>query len=258
MPRKKRSVTHDAVRLPVSGGGTTLVDRETARKLAGKRLSDGPHGYVRLWYEGRREFLHRLVCPCPPGKQVDHINRDKRDNRACNLRAVTPAVNRLNSSSVRSSSGWRGVHRDRSRLRARVRCCYGQAMVVGFHSALVAALCRDDLLRRVTGLRLGLNFPHAVKGADLRGFLQATRGKLFSVVFVRRSDGRPRRMVCRTGVARDQKGAALPFDPRRRDLLGVFDVRKRQYRFIPLENVLCLSYQQRRYRVVQPLKHAAA
>jgi hypothetical protein len=33
------------------------------------------------------------------------------------------------------------------------------------------------------------------------------------------------------------------------NLYSVFDVRRRQYRFLPLENVLCLTCNRKRYRV---------
>lgn len=43
------------------------------------------------------EYLHHLIIGYPPtGKQVDHINRNKLDNRRENLRFVTPQQNLLN------------------------------------------------------------------------------------------------------------------------------------------------------------------
>lgn len=42
--------------------------------------------------------LHRALIDPLPGLFVDHINRNPRDNRRCNLRAVTPSENVRNSS----------------------------------------------------------------------------------------------------------------------------------------------------------------
>jgi len=110
--------------------------------------------------------------------------------------------------------------------------------------------CAGPAAPSVRGCSDGANFRGVIKRGDLRGFLQATGGRLFSVVFVRRSDGTSRRMVCRLGVTKDQKGQSLRFDPSDRDLLSVYDVQKRQYRFIPLENVLCVTYRGKRFRVL--------
>jgi len=258
MARKKRKHSNDVVRLPVSDGGTTLVDRDIAEQLAGRTLLPAGRGYVQVRHDGRREYVHRIVCPCPPGKEVDHINGDKRDNRRGNLRAVTRAENQLNTNHVRAASGWRGVHTGWRRYRARFQWAGREHSVRGFTHPLIAAFCRDDIARRLTGCTVGANFPGIIHRGDLAGFLRATRGRLFSVVFVRRSDGTTRRMVCRLGVTKDQKGQSLRFDPSERDLLSVYDVQKNQYRFIPLENVLCVSCNGKRYRVVPPRKRRMA
>lgn len=55
-------------------------------------------GYVRLNLDGRAQSVHRLVAeawhgPCPEGKEVDHINRVRNDNRPENLRYLTRQEN---------------------------------------------------------------------------------------------------------------------------------------------------------------------
>ncbi len=58
------------------------------------------HGYLRVSLgAAREEYIHRLVCAafngaCPEGMQCDHINGVRDDNRATNLRWVTPEENK--------------------------------------------------------------------------------------------------------------------------------------------------------------------
>lgn len=59
-------------------------------------------------------------------------------------------------------------------------------------------------------------------------------GKWFSVEFVKKNGDR-RRMICRTGVTSRLKGGTLKYDPKKYDLMTVFDSEKDDYRMVPLD-----------------------
>jgi hypothetical protein len=63
-------------------------------------------------------------------------------------------------------------------------------------------------------------------------------GKIAAVTFIKRSDGKKRRMLCRTGVKKGITGKGSSYDAASKNLLTVFDMEKQAYRTIPAENVV--------------------
>ena len=81
-----------------------------------------PSGYMRTRIDGKDFYLHRLawlyVHGCWPS-EIDHINRDKSDNRIKNLRDVTRSENGLNTGIRKTNtSGFTGVSKFRNKWRA--------------------------------------------------------------------------------------------------------------------------------------------
>ena len=84
---------------PETGDLTWKVSRGTARAgaVAG---SPNSKGYIQIKHERTLYKAHRLAWFLTNGEQpeeIDHINRDRADNRLCNLRNVTKSLNQLNS-----------------------------------------------------------------------------------------------------------------------------------------------------------------
>ena len=86
---------------PDTGEVRHRYTRGTARAGA---LAGNPkgNGYLQVQLQGQRCMLHRIAYALHHGRdpfplEIDHINRDRSDNRACNLRAVSPDANRANS-----------------------------------------------------------------------------------------------------------------------------------------------------------------
>src|SRR4051812_34139236 len=74
----------------------TKKGHERSGDVAGYRDT---HGYIKLSVDYKRYYAHRLAWLWITGvwpPQIDHINRDRADNRLENLRVATPAQNAAN------------------------------------------------------------------------------------------------------------------------------------------------------------------
>jgi len=68
---------------------------------------------------GYNVYVHRLIMyilhsDIPAGLVCDHINRNPRDNRACNIRLLTHTQNNLNKANIRPDGTFVGVYRNKS------------------------------------------------------------------------------------------------------------------------------------------------
>jgi len=84
------------------------------------------NGYLALWVLGTKYLAHRIawlyMTGAWPVDQIDHINRDRSDNRFENLREVNNAENQQNRSIRRDcASGFMGVRKNKSRWMAEIR-----------------------------------------------------------------------------------------------------------------------------------------
>jgi hypothetical protein len=75
-----------------------ILDFEDFTRLDGRKLSLGSHGYAQMWDEKLVTLVHRWVAGAKPkdGRIVDHINRDRLDDRKVNLRFVTASESSAN------------------------------------------------------------------------------------------------------------------------------------------------------------------
>lgn len=72
-------------------------------------------GYIKSWVNGRLQRLHRVVAErlgfdvSNTDLVVDHINKDRRDNRRENIRMVTATGNAINRTMLPKTSGYVGI-----------------------------------------------------------------------------------------------------------------------------------------------------
>lgn len=109
---------------PETGVFTNRFSRGAAKAGAVAGRSIGSSGYLRIMVSGRHYLAHRLAWLYMTGEwpkeEVDHINRDKIDNRWANLREATRTDNAINQ--IRSSRALpRGVRRAKSRFQASLK-----------------------------------------------------------------------------------------------------------------------------------------
>ena len=73
--------------------------------------------------------------------------------------------------------------------------------------------------------------------ADAIKFIEERQGKLYSIVFTKRSTGEERQMVCRQNVVSHLKGGEKAYDATAKGLITTFDFQKNAYRSIPIEGI---------------------
>lgn len=67
------------------------------------------------------------------------------------------------------------------------------------------------------------------------------KARFFTVTFIKRTTGEERVMLARLGVTAHLAGGELPYDAIKKRLVTVWDVQKKAYRNIPLENILSIK-----------------
>lgn len=161
------------ITIPLSRGAEAIID-ETDADLTAVKWSMATVGYAfrnrsrRAHTEGPAIiWLHRVIMerilgtPLPKG-EVDHVNRNKLDNRRANLRMSDRSLNSANREmQCNNSTGYRGVYPSRNKRRWRVAIgFYGENIHLGvYDTPEEAARVYDAAARRLRPDFAMLNFP---------------------------------------------------------------------------------------------------
>lgn len=105
---------------PVTGVFTRLKGGRWNRDAGTQAGTRSKNWYVKIYLLGTFYHAHRLAWFYMTGNwpegEIDHINREKSDNRWANLREATASQNLLNKlAQTNSGTGIRGVHYYKSR-----------------------------------------------------------------------------------------------------------------------------------------------
>jgi hypothetical protein len=152
----------NAVEIQLSGGRVALVEAADAELVSRYHWNVISWGYAIGRVNDRMILMHRLIVGEPPrGLEIDHINRNKLDNRRANLRVCTISQNRANRHKFRGcSSQYKGVSliRVSNRWSAKIKE-NGRLRHIGtFDSEVDAARAFDREALRIHGEYAFLNF----------------------------------------------------------------------------------------------------
>lgn len=157
----KYNVMDDIVIGITTAGQSFIFDTQDFLLVKRYTWSVSPGGYVVTNLKGGKMMtLHSLIMGETKGLWIDHISRNKLDNRRRNLRYVTPQQNSHNSGiSKNNSSGYKGVYFDkvRKRFQAEIMCGRKKYYLGRFDTAVEAAKAYNQKARELFGEYAFLN-----------------------------------------------------------------------------------------------------
>ena len=96
-----------------------ICDLEDWEKLKDYCWIFGKAGYAEARINGKTKLFHHFVIQSNIGKDRDHINKNKLDNRKCNLRIVSRTVNNYNRENF-NKYGVKGVYYKNGKFISRI------------------------------------------------------------------------------------------------------------------------------------------
>lgn len=143
---------------------STILDKEDFEYFSQWKWYCSFYGYaVRgKTINGKRTivYLHREILQTKKNQEVDHINRNRLDNRRKNLRICVRTDNRQNTTKFKGSSKFWGVYWNKQTKSWRTRIQKNRKMYEGglFHDEILAAKKYDELARLYYGNNAKTNF----------------------------------------------------------------------------------------------------
>lgn len=127
--------------------GWSKIDKADLDKVRGVAWTISATGYAvgRPPKSKNATKMHRYILGCDTSTAIDHINRDKLDNRKENLRECEQCDNSKNTlMGKNNTSGFKGVSKYNKKWRARIMVDRKEIRLGIFNSAYDAALAYDE------------------------------------------------------------------------------------------------------------------
>jgi hypothetical protein len=170
--------------IPLTKGEFSLVSPEDYAFLSQFRWCYAPgNGYAVHYYvddlgKNKTLFMHRAIyqrilgAPIPRGLQIDHINRERLDNRRENLRLATRSQNQANKGiQVNNTSRYKGVSHNHGKWEARIQYENRRINLGRYHDPCAAARMYDAASRLLYQDFAGCNFPDQATPSDVEIYL---------------------------------------------------------------------------------------
>ncbi len=106
----------------------------------------------------RNVHMQRLIMGNPDGLEVDHIDGNGLNNQRCNLRTCTRSQNMANRRKVECESGYKGVHRNGKKWKAKIVVNYVAHSLGTYELPEDAAKAYDQAARKHFGEFANTNF----------------------------------------------------------------------------------------------------
>lgn len=244
--------------IPLTKGKQTIVDPEDYEELNKRKWcslrgdkTSKPRYYACRKKNGRKVIMHRQIMNCPEGMEVDHINGDTLDNRKCNLRICTHLQNAHNSMSRIGTSSYKGVCYKKVNRKwvAQIGFMNGKKHIGYFTIEVLAAKAYDDRASELFGEFARLNFPKRLRRRNIYRWLMATNGRVFAVIFIKRSTCEEKTIRARVGVKTKINGKGMRYNTRDKKLIVVYDMKERAYKSIPIDGIEAVCCRVKKYRV---------
>ena len=205
--------------------------------------------YLRTRIGRRWPRFHQLILRRGPGKVIDHIDGNGLNNARSNLRVCSRAQNQQGAARARKWSEYVGVsfHKARNKWTASIQFRGKKHYLGVYDSQRAAALAYDVKADQLYGRYAKKNFKNFVVKDLAKKWILSKRNRMFSALVIKRSNNEYREIVGR--VISDAKVRAIKFEPYSKNLIPIWDVVKRGYRFLNFDGILLLTIEGETWRI---------